>query len=51
MTLRVVHAHGDAVGVSVGDVEILRYVYRPDAVAFESRKPYAHPVRTLGGGW
>ncbi|MEU2444869.1 PmoA family protein [Streptomyces althioticus] len=49
MTLRVVHAHGDAVGVSVGDVEILRYVYRPDPVAFESRKPYAHPVRTLGG--
>ncbi len=49
MTLRVVHAHGDAVGVSVGDVEILRYVYRPDPVEFESRKPYAHPVRTLGG--
>ncbi|GGQ65926.1 oxidoreductase [Streptomyces althioticus] len=49
VTLRVVHAHGDAVGVSVGDVEILRYVYRPDPVAFESRKPYAHPVRTLGG--
>ncbi|MEV5091345.1 DUF6807 domain-containing protein [Streptomyces griseoincarnatus] len=48
MTLRVVHAHGDAVGVSVGDVEILRYVYRPDPVEFESRKPYAHPVRTLG---
>ncbi|MFC8843746.1 PmoA family protein [Streptomyces griseoincarnatus] len=49
MTLRVVHAHGDAVGVSVGDGEILRYVYRPDPVEFESRKPYAHPVRTLGG--
>ncbi len=49
MTLRVVHAHGDAVGVGVGDVEILRYVYRPDPVEFESRKPYAHPVRTLGG--
>lgn len=49
--LRVAHAHGDAVGVSVGDVEILRYVYRPDPVEFESRKPYAHPVRTLGGGW
>ncbi|MEU1266052.1 PmoA family protein [Streptomyces cellulosae] len=49
MMLRVVHAHGDAVGVSAGDVEILRYVYRPDPVEFESRKPYAHPVRTLGG--
>ncbi|MFF8980348.1 PmoA family protein [Streptomyces cellulosae] len=49
MMLRVVHAYGDAVGVSVGDAEILRYVYRPDPEAFESRKPYAHPVRTLGG--
>jgi hypothetical protein len=31
------------------DVEILRYVYRPDTPAFEGPKPYFHPVRTLAG--
>ncbi|MGV9842562.1 DUF6807 domain-containing protein [Streptomyces fungicidicus] len=49
MSMRVSHLHGEAVAVAVGGTEILRYVYRPDSEAFESRKPYAHPVRTLGG--
>ncbi|OKJ95131.1 oxidoreductase [Streptomyces sp. CB03234] len=45
---RVVHAHGDHVSVSAGDVELLRYVYRPEA-AWEAPKPYIHPLRTLAG--
>lgn len=49
MSVRVVHRVGEAVEVRVGGVEILRYVYRPDPERFESPKPYAHPVRTLGG--
>ncbi|RKN42368.1 PmoA family protein [Streptomyces hoynatensis] len=47
--LSVVHAHGERIVVSAGDVEILSYVYRPDPEPFESRKPYAHPLRTLSG--
>jgi hypothetical protein len=50
MNLRVSHEHGDHVAVTAaGGTEILRYVYRPDPDPFESRKPYAHPVRTLAG--
>ncbi|MDN3295219.1 PmoA family protein [Streptomyces ficellus] len=45
---RIVHAHGDHVSVSVGAVELLRYVYRPEA-AWEAPKPYIHPLRTLAG--
>ncbi|MEV6962589.1 PmoA family protein [Streptomyces sp. NPDC051207] len=50
MTIRVTHTHGEHVTVTTADgTEILRYVYRPDPDPFESRKPYAHPVRTLAG--
>ncbi|MFJ2816827.1 MULTISPECIES: PmoA family protein [unclassified Streptomyces] len=50
MTIRVSHVHGDHVAVEAANgTEILRYVYRPDAEAYEARKPYAHPLRTLGG--
>lgn len=49
MTLRVVHQVGEAVEVTAGGADIFRYVYRPDPDPFESRKPYAHPLRTLGG--
>jgi hypothetical protein len=50
MRIRVSHAHGDHIAVTAANgTEILRYVYRPDPEAFESRKPYAHPVRTLAG--
>lgn len=35
--------------VSVGDVELFRYVHRPSTPAFEGPKPYLHPVRTLAG--
>ncbi|WP_405577874.1 PmoA family protein [Streptomyces sp. NBC_01092] len=50
MSIRVTHAHGDHIAVTAANgTEILRYVYRPDPEAFESRKPYAHPVRTLAG--
>lgn len=31
------------------DVEIFRYVYRPEMPAFEAPKPYLHPIRTLAG--
>lgn len=50
MTIRVTHVHGDHIAVEAANgTEILRYVYRPDPVAYEARKPYAHPLRTLGG--
>lgn len=32
-----------------GDVELARYVYRPDTVQYESPKPYLHPLRTRSG--
>ena len=39
----------DALTVTAGGVEIARYVLRSDAPAFESPKPYLHPLRTLSG--
>ncbi|CAL9646972.1 hypothetical protein SUDANB145_06486 [Streptomyces sp. enrichment culture] len=48
--IRVTHTHGEDITVTTAaGTEILRYVYRPDPDPFESRKPYAHPVRTLAG--
>lgn len=35
--------------VHAGDVEIARYVFRPDAPTVEGPKPYLHPLRTLDG--
>lgn len=50
MTIRVSHLHGEHIAVAAANgTEILRYVYRPDPDPFESRKPYAHPLRTLAG--
>jgi hypothetical protein len=49
MTIKLIHTHGEHLSVQAGGVELLRYVYRPDPVAFESRKPYVHPLRTLAG--
>ncbi|WP_405522900.1 PmoA family protein [Streptomyces canus] len=50
MSIRVSHVHGEHIAVEAANgTEILRYVYRPDPEAFEAKKPYAHPVRTLGG--
>ncbi|MFI8189350.1 PmoA family protein [Streptomyces sp. NPDC085946] len=50
MSIRVSHTHGEHITVTAANgTEILRYVYRPDPDPFESRKPYAHPVRTLAG--
>ncbi|MCG0064919.1 PmoA family protein [Streptomyces tricolor] len=50
MTIRVRHLHGEHLAVEASNgTEIFRYVYRPDPDPFESRKPYAHPVRTLAG--
>ncbi|MFF3615859.1 PmoA family protein [Streptomyces sp. NPDC002580] len=48
--LRIVHTHGERIAiaeVSTG-VDLLTYVYRPEA-AWESPKPYLHPLRTLAG--
>ncbi|OXM59783.1 oxidoreductase [Amycolatopsis vastitatis] len=39
----------DALVVRAGDVELFRYVYRPEASPFEGPKPYVHPVRTPAG--
>ncbi|WAZ19715.1 PmoA family protein [Streptomyces cinnabarinus] len=50
MSMRVSHANGEHIAVAAANgTEILRYVYRPDPDAFESPKPYAHPLRTLAG--
>jgi hypothetical protein len=48
-SLSVQHLIGDRITVAAGGSEILSYVYRPDPMAYESRKPYAHPLRTLAG--
>lgn len=39
----------DAIAVTVGDTEILRYVIHPDSPADEAPKPYLHPLRFLDG--
>ncbi|MGW4799981.1 DUF6807 domain-containing protein [Nonomuraea sp. NPDC004297] len=40
---------GTSLTVTAGDVEIARYVYRPDAPDAEAPKPYLHPIRSLSG--
>jgi hypothetical protein len=47
--LTVTHEHGLRIGVAVGAVEVAAYVYGEDIPAFESSKPYLHPMRTLSG--
>ncbi|OEU87282.1 oxidoreductase [Streptomyces abyssalis] len=47
--LTVTHTHGERVTVTAAGTELMAYVYAPDPVAFESRKPYVHPLRTLAG--
>jgi hypothetical protein len=47
--LTVTHTHGERVAITADGTEILSYVYRPDPEPYESRKPYAHPLRTLAG--
>lgn len=47
--ITVTHRHGDHVAVEAGGVQLMSYVYKPDPVAYESRKPYTHPLRTLRG--
>ncbi|MGW0908428.1 DUF6807 domain-containing protein [Streptomyces sp. NPDC002853] len=49
MTIQVTHIHGERITVTSGGVELLSYVYAPDPDAFEARKPYIHPLRTLAG--
>lgn len=48
-TLRLVHAYGEHLSVRLGDIELARYVYRPDHPRLESPKPYFHPLRTIDG--
>lgn len=46
---------GDAIVVTASrtggaaKIDLMRYVYRPATAAFESPRPYAHPLRTLAG--
>jgi hypothetical protein len=47
--LTVEHHQGHSIGLGVGPVEILRYVYGADIPQFEAPKPYLHPIRTLSG--
>ena len=47
--ITVTHRHGEHVVAEAAGTPLVSYVYKPDPVAFESRKPYAHPLRTLAG--
>lgn len=47
--ITVTHRYGERVTVEAAGVELLSYVYKPDPDAYESLKPYAHPLRTLAG--
>lgn len=47
--ITVTHRYGEYVTVEAAGVELLSYVYKPDPVAYEALKPYAHPLRTLAG--
>jgi hypothetical protein len=48
--LTATHVHGERVSVRAANgSELMAYVYAPDPDPFESPKPYAHPLRTLGG--
>ncbi len=40
---------GSEVIVRDGEVELFRYIYRPDSPQLESPKPYLHPLRTRAG--
>jgi hypothetical protein len=40
---------GTALSITKGDLEILRYVYRPDNDQLESPRPYFEPLRDLAG--
>ncbi len=48
-TLTVTHVHGHHIVVNAAGVDIATYVYRPQMPAFESNKPFLHPLRTLSG--
>ena len=45
------HLVSDSTSVELlhGDVQLMRYVFRPETLADESPRPYAHPVRSLAG--
>ncbi|MFJ6194644.1 PmoA family protein [Micromonospora sp. NPDC092111] len=45
----VVDAGGDDPRLTVGDVEVARYVLRPELAPRHGPRPYLHPVRTLAG--
>lgn len=49
--LTIEHHQGHSIGLGVGSVEILRYVYGADIPQFEAPKPYLHPIRTLSAPW
>lgn len=49
MLARLIHAFDDYVAVQHRDRELFRYVYASTVPAFECRKPYIHPLRTLAG--
>ncbi|MFI5664148.1 PmoA family protein [Streptomyces sp. NPDC051684] len=50
-SLKVTHHQGDRVVVraTATGTDLFSYVYKPDPEAFEARKPYVHPLRTLSG--
>ena len=49
LPITVTHTLGERISVAADGTELKAYVNAPDPVAFESRKPYIHPLRTLQG--
>ena len=47
--MKTVHELGTALTVTAHDVELFRYIYRPDTPPSECPAPYFHPLRTLAG--
>ncbi|WP_100443920.1 DUF6807 domain-containing protein [Glycomyces xiaoerkulensis] len=49
MTLQLDQIEDRELSIRHGDLELLRYVYRPDNDQFESPRPYFEPIRDLAG--
>ena len=49
MKTKITHSLHDYIDLYHGEVRLFRYVYEPKTKAYESPKPYFHPLSTLAG--
>jgi len=47
--VQLLHTVGDAVYFAFAGTTLFRYAYEPKIDAWETPKPYFHPLRTLSG--